>query len=742
LLSKPFTPSYFGKYYLVEKIASGGMAEVFRAVLKGAAGFEKTVALKRILPFFGDDAAFVTLFQDEARIVSTLSHGNIAHVFDFGEVDGSYYLTMELVDGSDLAKLGDKMAEAGQPMPTATAAFVVAEAARGLAYAHEKKDAEGNTLGIVHRDVSPQNILVSYDGEVKVTDFGIAKAAGKAHKTATGVVMGKLKYMSPEQVSGKALDPRSDIFSLGVILYELVTGGPVFPGEETVRLAELIHTADIPPPSARTPGLPPALDAIALKALRRSPDERYARAAELARDLSLFVNQHSPGFTRDDLAAMVRHIAPPPARTSTGSVAAVALAPTEVTPPTGGAAPTTRHKKLDSELMEIPPTRRTPPPGDEAVVRAAAPAEPRQLDLPTRTRLPDEAERKLTTEPVPRRKRLSREAWIGIVLAAVTLAAGAMIVLRFVLPAGDDEAAGGDASLVSSRFDAGAFVETPVTDAAVAGGISEERKQEIARRLQSISAIKQPGSAAFQTFLSGLDWEVARLVVDDKGAVVRSREPMAPALADRVQKAGLGEAVELTAEYFGGTGQLPSQVSFTLEAFLARNPPFSRSAEWTVAALLVAWKGAEPERVEALARANQALGRWCAPLAAPRRRRDPTLCEPAPLAAALRNAGEKGLADALERWQTAIPNDKRLELGGGTAKITSISYSPLIVNLDATVSLEGKLLAGDKTLSMRREQSDPDAGPTTTRLTADAPDDLFAPVLELKSGADSKLVRL
>src|SRR5688572_21579309 len=137
------------------------MAEVFRAVLKGAAGFEKTVALKRILPFFGDDPAFVMLFQDEARIVSTLSHVNIAHVFDFGEVDGSYYLTMELVDGTDLAKLGDRLAEAGQPMPTATAAFLMAEAARGLAYAHEKKGPDGAMLGIVHRDVSPQNILIS-----------------------------------------------------------------------------------------------------------------------------------------------------------------------------------------------------------------------------------------------------------------------------------------------------------------------------------------------------------------------------------------------------------------------------------------------------------------------------------------------------------------------------------------------------------------------------------------------------
>src|SRR5262245_10077054 len=165
------------------------MAEVFRAVMHGAAGFEKPVALKRILPIFGEEPDFVVLFQDEARIASTLSHANIAQVFDFGEVDGVYYLALELVHGLDLAKLQGRLKSLAQPMPLAAAAFIVAETARGLAYAHETR------AGLVHRDVSPANILLSRKGEVKIADFGIAKAAGKVHRTEAGVLMGKLRYM-------------------------------------------------------------------------------------------------------------------------------------------------------------------------------------------------------------------------------------------------------------------------------------------------------------------------------------------------------------------------------------------------------------------------------------------------------------------------------------------------------------------------------------------------------------------
>jgi serine/threonine protein kinase len=311
LQPKPGAPIVFGKYLLIERIAAGGMAEVFRAVMRGAAGFEKVVAVKRILPLFGEEPEFVALFQDEARIVSTLTHVNIVQVFDFGEVDGAFYLTLELVDGLDLAKLSAKLKAAQQPMPMATAAFVVAEAARGLAYAHEKRGPDGRLYGIVHRDVSPPNILLSFAGEVKVADFGIAKAAGKSHKTATGVVMGKLRYMSPEQVAAEELDPRSDIFSLGVILYELLVNGPIFQGDQSIRLAELIHTATIPPPSTRNPDVPTELDQIVMRALHKDRDRRYHRAADMSRDLAKYVSSKAPDFTRDDLAALLAQFLPP-----------------------------------------------------------------------------------------------------------------------------------------------------------------------------------------------------------------------------------------------------------------------------------------------------------------------------------------------------------------------------------------------------------------------------------------------
>ncbi|HKA90771.1 MAG TPA: serine/threonine-protein kinase, partial [Haliangiales bacterium] len=316
-------PETFGKYVLLERIAAGGMAEVFRAVLRGAAGFEKPVAVKRILPAFGEEPDFVTLFQDEARIASTLAHANIVQVFDFGEVGGVYYLALELVSGLDLARLLSRLRSMGQPMPMATAAFLAAEAARGLAYAHAAR------AGLVHRDVSPANILVSRSGDVKIADFGIAKAVGKVHKTETGVLMGKLRYMSPEQVEGEPLDARSDIYSLGVVLYELVAGGPLFPGDPGIKLAELIRAGAIEPPSARNPAVPAELDAIVLRALARDRDARYANAAEMARDLTAYLARAAPSFSREDLAALVSRLVPepPPPDALLPTVASIPLAP-------------------------------------------------------------------------------------------------------------------------------------------------------------------------------------------------------------------------------------------------------------------------------------------------------------------------------------------------------------------------------------------------------------------------------
>jgi hypothetical protein len=294
----------FGRYTLVERIAHGGMAEVFRAVSLGAAGVEKQVALKRVLPVLGDLPAFVTMFIDEAHIAASLNHVNIAQVYEFGEVEGVYYLAMELIEGSDLGRLAEAGRKLGKSVPPEMAAFIIAEAARGLGYAHEKTNSDGAPLGIVHRDVSPQNVLVSYAGEVKVTDFGIAKAAGKVHKTESGAVMGKLRYMSPEQVLGEPLDGRSDIFSLGSVMFELLVGRALFDGQHPGRVADQVKNAAVPPQES-VPEIPPELYAICMRALAPKRDDRYARAADFARELTLFVAQRAPHLGRDEVGALV-----------------------------------------------------------------------------------------------------------------------------------------------------------------------------------------------------------------------------------------------------------------------------------------------------------------------------------------------------------------------------------------------------------------------------------------------------
>ncbi|MSP17877.1 MAG: serine/threonine protein kinase, partial [Myxococcales bacterium] len=303
----------FGKYVLLERIAAGGMAEVYRALLRGDSGFEKTVALKLVLPDLDTDEQFLRLFRDEARIASTLTHANVIQTFDHGEIEQRLYLALEFVDGLDLGRLIDRLAATQAVMPPAMAAFVVAEAARGLAYAHDKQDARGAPLGIVHRDVSPRNILMSRSGEVKVADFGVARAAGKLFRTATGVVLGKVRYMAPEQMDGRPIDARADIYSLGAILYELITGTRLFRGHGDAAVIVAVSTGKLDAPSTRRPDIPPALASLAMRALALDPERRPARAIDLARELTIFLQTEAPHFTREDLADLVVRMAAPPA---------------------------------------------------------------------------------------------------------------------------------------------------------------------------------------------------------------------------------------------------------------------------------------------------------------------------------------------------------------------------------------------------------------------------------------------
>ncbi len=214
-----FKPEPFGNYLLIEKVSVGGMAEVFKALMIGTEGFQKLVAIKRLLPSVAEDEEFARMFIDEANIAGQLHHANIAQVYDLGRIEEHYFIAMEYVQGRDLRAVFDRLKRIKRGVPLNMAVYIVAKACEGLDYAHRKKDAQGRPLNIVHRDISPPNILLSYEGDVKIVDFGIAKATKKLTQTQAGILKGKFGYMSPEQVRGLPIDRRSDIFSIGIVLY-------------------------------------------------------------------------------------------------------------------------------------------------------------------------------------------------------------------------------------------------------------------------------------------------------------------------------------------------------------------------------------------------------------------------------------------------------------------------------------------------------------------------------------------
>jgi serine/threonine protein kinase len=296
----------FGPFKLVRRVAVGGMAEVHLARTKGVGGYDKYVAIKMIHPNFAEDEQFINMLIDEAKIAVQLNHANIAHTFDLGRVGDSYYITMEYVNGADLYKILRTASEKDVYLPFDCAAAIAQGVASGLDYAHRKRDANGTPLGIVHRDVSPQNVLVSYSGEVKIVDFGIAKAALKEQQTAAGVIKGKYYYMSPEQAWGDVVDLRSDIFSAGIVLYEMITGQMLYLEEHLHKLLEMVRKADIVPPSTIRSDCPPELERIAMQALRKNPHDRYQRAADMAVDLERFLSGYAPNFAGGKLVQLLR----------------------------------------------------------------------------------------------------------------------------------------------------------------------------------------------------------------------------------------------------------------------------------------------------------------------------------------------------------------------------------------------------------------------------------------------------
>src|SRR5512143_577636 len=284
------------------------MAEVFKAKSYGVEGFEKIIAIKRILPTMGEDRDFIKMFIDEAKIAGQLAHANICQIFELGRIDGSHFIAMEYIGGKDLLQIQNRLRKIKQPMPIAMACFSIAKVLEGLDYAHRKRDPLGRPLEIVHRDCSPQNVLVSYEGEVKVIDFGIAKATSRNSRTMAGVLKGKFGYMSPEQVRGLPLDRRSDIFALGTMLYECLTGERLFQGETDFSTLEKVRNVDVQPPRAVNPKIPEAIEKIILKALAKDVDDRYQWCSEMLADLQAFLMSQDVVFTAKSLSSWLKEV--------------------------------------------------------------------------------------------------------------------------------------------------------------------------------------------------------------------------------------------------------------------------------------------------------------------------------------------------------------------------------------------------------------------------------------------------
>ncbi len=274
----------FGKYQLIKKLATGGMAEVFLARQSmGGGGDGRNVVVKRILPHLADDPEFIRMFQNEARVASKFSHPNIVQIFDYGEEAGTGFIAMELIHGEDLGKVMKQAWSSGKWIARPLAIRIIASACEGLFYAHTRRDDDGRPLHVVHRDISPQNILISFDGTVKLVDFGIAKAAGQLSNTKSGAIKGKFAYMAPEQAGGKEIDARADIFALGLVFYELLTGVRPLKRDSELATLQAALACDIQPPS-EVAEMSSELDGVVMRALAKNPDDRYpdARAFQIA----------------------------------------------------------------------------------------------------------------------------------------------------------------------------------------------------------------------------------------------------------------------------------------------------------------------------------------------------------------------------------------------------------------------------------------------------------------------------
>lgn len=403
----------FGKYQLLRKLAAGGMAELFLARREGPMEFSKQVVIKRILWEFSEDPEFVRTFLNEARLAALLNHPSVVHVYELGQIDGQYYIEMEFIEGENLQRLAQLRSKQQQRFSPREAASVLAHVAEGLAHAHALKTPDGTPLQLVHRDVSLDNILVSAEGNVKLVDFGIAKAAALTSKTRGDVIKGKVAYLSPEQALGGTLDGRSDIFSLGVTLYYLMTGTPPFRGQSEAETLRNVIGANLRPPSQVAPGLPQRLEAIILTALQREPEDRFPNASAMATALQDFAIAQPKGLVLPpELAKLVATtLRPPPVA---GAVVEGKTRVSAVRPVDDESKKSVSGRSRPRPKASAPRLRSSP--AVPAVVQAGAPVRPRAA--------PDTA---VLEAFVPKRKRPRTSiAWAAGLVAGLFAGSGTL----------------------------------------------------------------------------------------------------------------------------------------------------------------------------------------------------------------------------------------------------------------------------------------------------------------------------
>jgi serine/threonine-protein kinase len=451
----------FGKYFLVRKLAEGGMAEIFLAKQVGVEGFEKNVVIKRMLQHLSSVPDFVSMFLDEARLAARLSHPNIVTISDLGHADGCYYITMEYLAGEDFSTMLRTSARRREYVPLNISLRVLAEAARGLDFAHSFTDAQGKPLNIVHRDISPSNIFVTYTGQVKVLDFGIAKAESRVTNTTAGVVKGKYMYMAPEQARSGSVDRRADVFSLGVSLYEALTNVRPFARDNDLAILNAVLQCDFKAPRQVRPDLPIELEQTVQKALQLDPARRYQSAAELASDLERFLAATTSGsghtalstfmgsfFGSERMAAKTRIDSLPDLAQKGWDVPGYANPSSPKTDPSGT------------------PVRRTTS-DPEAVTRMAG----------------------MTPSVVDRRRRVGA-AFIGALVGAGVLLIGGVAMFAFFKQTTNAPDAGPAMVVPVAALDAGEAVAAPVVDAGAAAAPVVEAPVDAGSGAKENTAVK------------------------------------------------------------------------------------------------------------------------------------------------------------------------------------------------------------------------------------------------------------